>query len=160
MWMPRAGVFTPLYLVRPYRTNDAIEHRSTTSLFTFPEFTLRLLKMLKPLFKIIPILHGERDQEGLEMWLFHLDDFEFVQVRSQPFCTSPDRAQRAQQMFFAETGTMQPHPIDRVVMAKHQVVPAALNLGPHRLMFWNSGHIIGNVDCSFLCLAVTINFLR
>src|SRR5450830_796673 len=159
--MPLSRARTTLDFIRPDGPGNPCEcRRLRPVIFTAPELFLGTMEMLKPLFQVIPIPHGERDQEGLEMWLFRLDDFKFIEVGSETLRPAPDRAQRAQEMLFAEAGTMEPNPIDRKVMTKNEVVPATLNLGPHRLMFWDSGHIIGNVDCSFLCLAVTINFFR
>ena len=113
--------------------------------------------MPETLCQVWPILHGESDQVGAQVWPFELDNLPACQVGRESLCAAPDGAQRAQQVLFAELGGMELHLVHGEKVPEQQIVAAALNLARHGLMLRAGGHILRYVESAFSCFAVTFN---
>ena len=83
------------------------------------------------------------------------DDIKPVQVCLEALGASPDGAQRAKQVFFAETSPMQAHQVKRVIVPKRQIIPTGQDLLSHGLMLWDGSHILSHIESALLCFAVT-----
>ena len=118
------------------------------------------MQVLEALCQVVAILHGERDQVGLQARVLQLDCLPPGEIRGERFGPAPDGAERAEQVLFAELGSVQLDLIDGVKVPKQQVIPAAIDPCSHGLMPRRRGHILRYIESAFLCFAVAINPLR
>ena len=136
-------------------------------MLAMPQFTLRLEQMVKTLSEVWAILDGESHQVRLEVWVLLQQHFKAHQVRLEVLGTTPDSAEAAEQVLSAKVGTVEPDPIDGVVVPKHEVVTALPEpLGSLTewqipcFTFWQRFHIIGHIECTIFCFTVSIQPTR
>ncbi len=113
--------------------------------------------MLETFGQVRTILDGQSDQVSLEAWILFLQNLKLDQVGLEVLCTTADSAQRAKEVFFAETGTVKAYTVDREVMTKYEVITTRFYLVGHGLILWQRFHIIDDIESTFFCLAVPID---